>query len=56
VFDVQNRRLDLEVEPSVIEARLREWSPPATRYPTGVMAKYARLVGSASEGAVTNQL
>ncbi len=52
-FDVTNQRLDLEVSPEEIEARLREWSPPPARYPTGVMAKYARLVGSASEGAVT---
>ncbi|MEX2584214.1 MAG: dihydroxy-acid dehydratase [Gemmatimonadota bacterium] len=55
-FDVQNRRLDLEVEPEEIARRLGEWSPPEPRYPTGVMAKYAKLVGSASEGAVTMNL
>ena len=34
-------------------ARLQSWQPPAPRYTTGVMAKYARGVSSASEGAVT---
>jgi dihydroxy-acid dehydratase len=53
-FDVANRRLDLEVPAEEIAARLREWTPPPPRYPTGVMAKYALLVGPASEGAVTN--
>jgi dihydroxy-acid dehydratase len=52
-FDVPNRRIDIEVEPGELARRLAEWSPPPARYPTGVMAKYARLVGSASEGAVT---
>lgn len=52
-FDVENRRLDLELEPEEIAARLQEWTPPPARYPTGVMAKYAKLVGSAAEGAVT---
>jgi dihydroxy-acid dehydratase len=52
-FDIPNRRLDLDVAPEEIEARLREWQPPEPRYATGVMAKYALLVGSASEGAVT---
>ena len=38
---------------SEIAARLAAWTPPPPRYTGGVMAKYARLVGSASEGAVT---
>jgi len=53
VFDVARRKLDLEVEPGVVLDRLREWTPPSPRYPTGVMAKYAKLVGSASTGATT---
>ena len=53
VFDVPNRRLDLEVPPDEVARRLAAWSPPAPAYRTGVMAKYARSVGSASEGAVT---
>ena len=34
-------------------SRLRDWRAPAPRYTTGVMAKYAALVSSASEGAIT---
>jgi dihydroxy-acid dehydratase len=51
-FDVAARRLDVDAD---LDARRRE-SPPAPRpqrYPRGVMAKYAALVSSASEGAVT---
>jgi len=36
-----------------IERRLAAWTPPAPAFTSGVMAKYARLVSSASEGAVT---
>ncbi|HZT08264.1 MAG TPA: dihydroxy-acid dehydratase [Chloroflexota bacterium] len=52
-FDIPNRRLDVELSDDEIAARLRGWQPPAPRYTHGVMAKYARLVSSASEGAVT---
>jgi dihydroxy-acid dehydratase len=51
-IDVRNRRLNAEsVE---FAERLRAWSPPAPRYRSGVMARYARLVGPASEGATTD--
>ncbi|HEY2986314.1 MAG TPA: dihydroxy-acid dehydratase [Candidatus Binatia bacterium] len=53
VFDIENRRLDVQVEEQEMAARMRQWSPPKPRYTTGVMAKYAKLVSSASEGAVT---
>jgi dihydroxy-acid dehydratase len=53
VIDVDARRLDVEVEPAEIARRMAGWSAPAPRYETGVMAKYARIVGSAAEGAVT---
>ena len=53
VIDVKRRRLDVEVSPSEIKKRLRAVKPPRPRYTTGAMAKYARLVSSASEGAVT---
>jgi dihydroxy-acid dehydratase len=53
VFDVKNRKLDLELPAEELSARLRQWQAPAPRYKTGVMAKYAKLVSSASEGAVT---
>ena len=52
-IDVSNRRLDVELSDEEIAARLSEWTPPPPRYSRGVMAKYARLVSSASEGAVT---
>ena len=53
VFDVKARRLDVEISEAEMKARLQTWSPPAPRYTSGVMAKYAKLVSSASEGAVT---
>jgi len=52
-FDIPNRRLDVELSDDEIAARLRDWTPPPPRYTTGVMAKYAALVSSASEGAIT---
>lgn len=53
VIDVQHRRLDAEVCEQELQARLARWTPPAPRYAWGAMAKYARLVSSASMGAVT---
>ncbi|MCS6817772.1 MAG: dihydroxy-acid dehydratase [Blastocatellia bacterium] len=53
VFDIERRRLDVELSEEEIAERLARWTPPPPRYPSGIMAKYARLVGSASEGAVT---
>ena len=52
-LDVTNRRLDVELSDQEIQARLATWTAPAPRYTTGVMAKYAKLVSSASKGAVT---
>ncbi len=52
VFDVPARRLDVELTDQEIGSRLSVWQPPPPRYQRGVMAKYARLVASASEGAV----
>ena len=52
-FDIAARRLDVELSDDEIAARLRDWRAPAPRYRTGVMAKYAALVSSASEGAIT---
>jgi dihydroxy-acid dehydratase len=54
IFDIANRRLDVEISEAEMNERLRRWSPPPLRYTSGVMAKYAKLVSSASEGAVTN--
>jgi len=53
VVDVDARRLDLDVPPVELERRAAEWIKPELRYTSGVMAKYASLVSSASEGAVT---
>jgi len=53
VLDIDKRRLDLELSEQEIQQRISEWSPPPPRYTTGVLAKYARSVSSASEGAIT---
>ncbi|MDH3503419.1 MAG: dihydroxy-acid dehydratase [Nitrospirota bacterium] len=53
-IDITARRLDVELSDQDIQARLATWTPPAPRYTTGVMAKYAKLVSSASLGAVTS--
>ena len=53
VIDVDRGALDLDVPGDEIARRFQRWSPPAPRYRGGVMAKYAAMVGSASEGAVT---
>jgi dihydroxy-acid dehydratase len=52
-LDVPSRSIKLEVASDHIADRFATWKPPAPRYPGGVMGKYARLVASASEGAVT---
>jgi dihydroxy-acid dehydratase len=53
VLDVDSRRLDMEVDDAELERRRAAWSPPEPRYTSGVFAKYASTVGSASEGART---
>jgi dihydroxy-acid dehydratase len=53
IFDVKARRLDVDISEEELKARLAQWRAPEPRYKTGVMAKYAKLVSSASEGAVT---
>ncbi|WP_337288479.1 dihydroxy-acid dehydratase [Candidatus Methylomirabilis sp.] len=53
-LDIKKRRLDVELSATELKRRLRQWKPPAPRYKSGVMAKYARVVSSASEGAVTD--
>ena len=52
-FDVENRRLDLEISDAEMASRLTSWTAPEPHYKTGAFAKYAKLVSSASEGAVT---
>jgi dihydroxy-acid dehydratase len=52
-FDLRGRTLQVDISDAEIAARLKSWTPSPPRYATGVMAKYARLVSSATEGAVT---
>jgi dihydroxy-acid dehydratase len=53
VIDVDRGALDLDVPAAVVGERLAGWSARPPNYPGGVLAKYAAMVGSASEGAVT---
>jgi dihydroxy-acid dehydratase len=53
VFDIPNRQLSLEISAAEIQKRLAAWKPPAPRYKSGVMAKYALLVSCSSLGAIT---
>ena len=53
VIDIAARRIDLDIPEAEIKKRLKQWVGPAPRYTTGVLAKYAKLVSSASIGAVT---
>jgi dihydroxy-acid dehydratase len=53
-FDIENRTLSADLPQGELEARLTDWREPEPRFATGVMAKYAALVSSASEGAVTD--
>jgi dihydroxy-acid dehydratase len=53
VIDIEKRRLDAELTDAQIKKRLANWREPAPRYKSGVFAKYAALVSSASQGAVT---
>jgi dihydroxy-acid dehydratase len=52
-IDTKIRKLELEISDAEIARRMAEWKAPALHYKTGVFAKYAALVRSASEGAIT---
>jgi dihydroxy-acid dehydratase len=52
-FDIAKRRLDVDLTQTEIKSRLKKVKTPVPRYTMGVMAKYARHVSSASEGAIT---
>ncbi len=54
VFDIPKRQLNVELSTADIQKRLTVWKPPAPRFSSGVMAKYALLVSSSSLGAVTS--
>jgi dihydroxy-acid dehydratase len=53
-IDAHKLLIQLNVAEAEIEKRRAAWAPPAPRYTTGVLAKYAKLVGTASKGAVTD--
>lgn len=52
-IDADRNLLELEVSEDEIARRFKEWQPPALKYTSGVLAKYAKLATSASEGATT---
>lgn len=54
VLDVENRELNLEVDSEELSKRREKWSAPQDKYTSGVFAKYAKSVASASEGAITS--
>ncbi len=53
-IDAESGQVELHIDDAELERRRAAWSPPESKYPTGVLAKYAKLVGSASQGAVTD--
>ncbi len=55
-IDTKVRKLELEISAAEIARRMSDWQPPEPRYKTGVFAKYAALVSSASEGAITGPM
>jgi dihydroxy-acid dehydratase len=51
--DIEKRRIDHALSNEEFTQRMRSWTPPKPHYTSGVLAKYAALVGSASDGAIT---
>jgi dihydroxy-acid dehydratase len=56
VIDAKKREVNVKLSEAELKRRAKAWKPPKARYRRGVLAKYARLVGTASEGAVTDLL
>jgi dihydroxy-acid dehydratase len=54
VMDVERRELTVKLTRAELARRRKQWTPPEPKYQTGVMAKFAKLVSSASVGAVTS--
>jgi dihydroxy-acid dehydratase len=54
-IDAEKRAINLVLSKTEIAARFKKWKAPKRRYKHGVLAKYAKLVSSASEGAVTDK-
>jgi len=53
-IDAEKNLLEVDVPESILEERRLAWKPPTPRYERGVLAKYAKLVGSAASGATTD--
>ncbi len=54
LIDVDHRRLDVMLDNEELEKRRKKWKAPPIKYQSGVLAKYAKLVSTASKGAVTD--
>ncbi|MGZ6926200.1 MAG: dihydroxy-acid dehydratase [Acidimicrobiia bacterium] len=54
LIDATNHTIELMVEPAELEARRADWKLPEPRYPSGFLAKYAKLAQGAETGAITN--
>ena len=55
-INIENNSVDLNVSAEELEKRKKEWTAPKPNYSSGALAKYASLVGSAAQGAITNPL
>jgi dihydroxy-acid dehydratase len=53
-IDTETNALDIHVSEEELESRRKQWSKPEPNYKTGALAKYATLVGSAANGAITS--
>jgi dihydroxy-acid dehydratase len=53
-IDAEKRAVNLDIPKTEIETRLKKWKAPAAKVTRGVLAKYARSVQTASQGAVTD--
>ncbi len=54
-IDLEKREINLEISKEELEKRKKEWTPPPFKYTRGVLYKYAKLVSSASKGAITDE-
>ncbi len=54
VIDTETNQIDLQISPDDMENRRKQWKPRKPNYESGALAKYASLVGSAAQGAVTS--
>lgn len=54
--DTETNKIDLHISPNEMENRRKQWTPRKPNYESGALAKYASLVGSAAQGAVTSPI